>query len=82
MVRLEDIELGDVVYVRGNFGMKDAVKVRVMDKHENVARGEPGISYIPISDFVFLKDPTDKRKWKWAYLEQVSFGPENPDFDF
>ena len=55
MVKLEDIRVGSVVMVRGNFGQGFPQRVIVEEVEEDVKNGRPGIGY---GD-------------SWAYLTQV-----------
>jgi hypothetical protein len=55
MIKLSDIQVGSKVMVRGCFGMDEPVKTVVVEVHEDIKNGRPGICYGS----------------NWAYLNQV-----------
>ena len=55
MVQIEDIRVGSVVIVRGNFGAGFPQQVVVEEVEDNIKNGHPGIDY----------------NGSWAYLSQV-----------
>ena len=55
MVELKDIRQGSVVIVRGDFGSGAPKLVSVLEVHEEIKNGRPGIDY----------------DGSWAYLTQV-----------
>jgi len=55
MVELKDIRQGSVVIVRGDFGSGAPKRVSVLEVHEDIKNGRPGIDY----------------DGSWAYLTQI-----------
>jgi hypothetical protein len=55
MVKIEDIRVGSVVIVRGNFGNGQPQRVVVEAVEDDIKNGRPGIDY----------------DGSWAYLNQV-----------
>ena len=63
MIKLSDVKVGSIVWVRGNFGGGQSVQAIVEEVDDDIKNGIPGIGYV-------LKNSTDKNG-SWAYLHQV-----------